>query len=133
MTATTYTKVASTLITSQSVAAGGVIRAAKDIKTSIGGLLTVKITNGPTPPTVQCQCNVYVAHNATTPAVSAGGVDWKLLATLCGGGSVANTVTEQSWEPPIGAMQFQVEFIGHTVQPVTVEAAYSDVTEANSV
>ena len=134
MTTTTYTKTARTLIAAAtSCTAGGNQRAALDVKTVLGGLLTAKITNGATPPTVQAQVNIYAAHNATTPATGTEGTDWKLVATLGGGGVTASAVTPFSYDLPAGMMQLQVEVIGNTGQAVTCEAYLSEITSATSV
>jgi hypothetical protein len=93
-------------------------------------LLTLKITNGATGPTVQCQANILAAHNSgSTPAAAAAGTDWKTLWSV-GGGTTANAITEQSMEVGPGVMHLEVEFTGNTGQAVTVEAYFSEITSA---
>lgn len=122
------TKTARTLVASASNAAAGTTRSTPlDMETTYGGLLTLKMTNGGTGPTIQCVCNVLVAHNATPPAAGSAGTDWKTLASY-GGGTAANLVTEIAM--PIGpsVMALLVEFTGNTAQAVTVEAFLSELS-----
>jgi hypothetical protein len=132
MTTTTLTKTARTVVASASNAAGAATRGRVDLQTAQGGILTLKITNGATGPTVQCLANVLIAHNATMPAAASAGADWKTIATF-GGGTTNNLVTEQWMEIPPGVMCLEVEFTGNTVQAVTVEAFFSEVTNAVTV
>lgn len=92
-----------------------------------GGLLTLKIINGATGPTVQAVANVLIAHNATLPAAASAGADWKTIASI-GGGTTNNGITE--WSLPIdpATMCLEVEFTGNTGQTVTVEAYLSELT-----
>lgn len=131
MTTTTLTKTPRTLVAaSTSNSAGGTTRGTVDLRTAHGGLLTLKMTNGGTGPTVQCTANVLVAHDSgSTPAAASAGADWKTIWTV-GGGTTANAVTEQSMDVPPGAMHLEVEFTGNTGQAVTVEAYLSEVTDA---
>ena len=132
MTTTTLTKTPRTLVASGSNAAGATTRGTLDLRTAQGGLLTLKITNGATGPTVQCQVNILAAHNSgSTPAAASAGADWKTLWGF-GGGSTANAVTEQSLEIGPGVMHLEVEFTGNTGQAVTVEAYCSEITAATT-
>ncbi len=93
----------------------------------------MKITNGATGPTVQCEGRVLVAHNAgATPTAASAGTDWKTLWTF-GGGTTNSAITEQSMEISPGAMHLEVEFTGNTGQAVTVEAFASEITNASTV
>lgn len=133
MTTTTLTKTPRTLVASGSNAAGATTRGTLDLRTAQGGLLTLKMTNGATGPTVQCQANILAAHNSgATPAAAAAGTDWKTLWSV-GGGTTANVITEQSMEVGPGVMHLEVEFTGNTGQAVTVEAYMSEITNATTV
>ena len=132
MTTTTLNKTPRTLVASGSNAAGATTRGTLDLRTAQGGLLTLKITNGATGPTVQCQANILAAHNSgATPAAAAAGTDWKTLWSV-GGGTTANAITEQGMEIGPGVMHLEVEFTGNTGQAVTVEAYFSEITNATT-
>ena len=89
----------------------------------------MKITNGATGPTVACTANVLIAHNATMPAAASAGVDWKTIASYTGG--VGNNAITEPWlEIGPGVMSLEVEFTGNTGQAVTVEAYFSEITNA---
>ena len=89
MTTTTLTKTPRTLVASGSNAAGATTRGTLDLRTAQGGLLTMKITNGATGPTVQAQANILAAHNSgTTPAAAS---PTSIVASTCHvGGGVAD-------------------------------------------
>lgn len=123
----TATKNARTVVASVSNSAGSTQRGRVDLTTALGGLLTMKMTNGATGPTVQCTANVLVAHNATQPAAGSAGTDWKTIFSV-GNGVANNAVGEWRVDVPLGAMQLEVEFTGNTAQAVTVEAYLSEVT-----
>lgn len=109
-------------------AAAGTTRATIDLELAHGGLLTMKITNGATAPTAQCEGRVLIAHAATVPAAGGAGADWKTAYTF-GGGIVANAITEMSpYVVDIGVMALEVEFTGNTGQAVTVEAFLTEYT-----
>lgn len=129
MTTTTAVKTAREMIAAgTSNAAGATARATLDLRTKMGGLLTLKITNGATGPTTQCVGSVHVAHTAsTTPAAGAAGATWKTIWGF-GGGVNANEVTEQSMVIDPSVMHLQVEFTGNTGQACTVEAYLSELT-----
>lgn len=133
MTTTTLTKTVRTLVAAAtSNTAGSTTRGTVDLRTAHGGLLTMKITNGATGPTVQCTCNVLAAHNAgATPTAASAGTDWKTLWSF-GGGVANNAITEQSMEVGPGIMHLEVEFTGNTAQTVTVEAFFSEITNAST-
>ena len=132
MTTTTLTKTPRTLVASGSNAAGATTRGTLDLRTAQGGLLTLKITNGATGPTVQCQANILAAHTSgSTPTAASAGTDWKTLWSV-GGGTTANAITEQSMEVGPGVMHLEVEFTGNTGQAVTVEAYLSEITNATT-
>lgn len=124
----TPTKTPRTLVASGSNAAGATTRGTSDQRTTFGGLLTARITNGATGPTVQCVCNVLIAHDSgATPTAGSQGATWKLF-TQFGGGTTANAVTEMAIPIPQAAMHVCVEFTGNTGQAVTVESMLSETT-----
>lgn len=134
MTTTTLTKTARTLIAAAtSNAAGSTTRGTLDLRTKQGGLLTVKLSNGGTGPTVAAICNILIAHNAgTTPTAASAGTDWKTLWTFAG--STENSaVVEQSIDIGPGVMHLEVEVTGNTGQAVVCEAFLSEITDAQSV
>lgn len=115
-------------------AAGATTRGTADMRGSLGGFVTMKITNGATGPTAQCEGRVLVAHNTgSTPAAGSAGADWKTIWRF-GGGTANNGVTESgAIELPFGTQHVEVEFIGNTGQAVTVEAVLTRVDSAASV
>ena len=94
-----------------------------------GGYLTIKMTNGGTGPTVQCTCNILIAHNATLPSAGSAGTDWKTISSY-GGGTTSSFITEVGMPIDPAIMCLEVEFIGNTGQNVTVEAYLSELTSA---
>lgn len=132
MSNTTLTLTPVTVVASASNAAGATTRGTHDNRTSLGGLLTMKITNGGTGPTVQCEGRVLIAHTAgATPAAASAGADWKTLWKF-GGGTTASAITEQSFDVP-PCNHLEVEFTGNTGQAVTVEADLTEYTNAATV
>ncbi len=134
MTTTTLTKTPRTLVAAgTSNAAGGTTRGTLDIRTTHGGLLTIKITNGGTGPTAQCEGRVLASHNAgATPTAASAGSDWKTLFVF-GGTTTNSKITERFYDVPPGVMHLEVEFAGNTGQAVTVEAYLSEITSVSSV
>lgn len=134
MPTTTLTKNPRTLVAAAtSNAAAGTTRAVLDLRTAQGGLLTMKITNGATGPTVPCEGIVLVAHTSgATPAAASAGADWKTLWKF-NGGVTANVITEQSMAVDPSVMHLEVEFTGNTGQAVTVEAYLSEITSVATV
>ena len=106
---------------------GSTTRGTIDIEAVYGGVLTLKMTNGATGPTVQCTANVLIAHNATLPTAASAGADWKTMYTV-GGGTTNNAVTEIAIPIDPSIMALEVEFTGNTGQTVTVEAFLSELT-----
>lgn len=130
MVTTTLNKAARSIVASGSNAAGSTTRGVIDLRTSQGGILTGKITNGATGPTVQCEMRILVAHNdGATPAAASAGANWKTIARY-GGGTTANAVSEFSYVVEPGIQHLEVEFTGNTGQAVTVEAGMSEITGA---
>ena len=128
---TTLTKTARTVVASATNTAGSTTRGRLDLQTAQGGYLTFKITNGATGPTVQCTANVLVSHNASMPSAASAGSDWKTIYSVANG-SANNTIGE--WAIPIdpAIMSLEVEFTGNTAQSVTVEAYFSEITNAST-
>ena len=131
MTTTTLTKTPRTLIAaSTSNAAGSTTRGTADLRTAQGGILTVKIANGATGPTVPATVNILIAHNAgATPTAAAAGADWKTIWSFAAS-TGNNVITEQSITIDTAVMHLEVEVTGNTGQAVTCEAFLSEITSA---
>lgn len=117
------TKTPATLIAAgTSNAAGGTTRQVIDLRSMYGGILTVKLTNGATAPTVPAVANVLIAHNSgSTPAAGSAGTDWKTIASWSGG-TTNNAVSEWSMVIDPAITHLEVEVTGNTAQAVTCEA-----------
>lgn len=132
MSTTTLTKAARTLVASTSNAVGATQRGVRDLRTSQGGILTGKITNGATGPSAQCEMRVLIAHNdGATPAAGAAGADWKTVQRF-GGGTTANAVSEFVYQVDPGIQHIEVEFTGNVGQSVTVEAFMTEIVDAQT-
>lgn len=132
-TATTVKTPRTLVAAGTSNTAGNTTRGTLDLRTKFGGLLTMKITNGATGPTAQCEGRVLVAHNSgATPTAASAGTDWKTIWVF-GGGTTNNAITEQSIVLDQSVMHVEVEFTGNTGQTVTVEAFCSELTQIDSV
>jgi hypothetical protein len=123
----TAVKNARTIVASATNTAGSTTRGRLDLQTALGGIVTLKITNGATGPSVQCQARILIAHNATMPAAASAGSDWKTVFVV-GNGTANNTIGEWSYQFGDEIMCLEVEFTGNTGQSVTVEAYASEVT-----
>lgn len=122
------TKTPVTIVSNQSNATGATVRGTVDLRSCYGGMLTLKMVNAATGPTVQAVANILAAHtDGSTPAAAAAGTDWKTIFSV-GNGTTANTVGE--WSMPIDPSinHIEVEFTGNTGQPVTVEAFFTKLT-----
>lgn len=116
------------VVTSQALAAAGTVRGTIDVRSADGGRLTLKITNGGTGPTAQCEARILVAHTSgSTPVAASANSDWKSVYKI-GGGTAANTVTETTWVFGPDVRHIEVEFTGNTGQAVIVEAIASTYT-----
>ena len=120
----TSTKNGTTIIASASNAAGATTRGTINLSAADGGIVTMKITNGATGPTTQCEGRVLISHADTLPAAGSAGADWKTIWRF-GGGTTNNGVTEQSFTFGPEVRHLEVEFTGNTGQAVTVEAIAS--------
>jgi len=120
------TLTASTIIAAgTSNGAGSTTRGVLDFRTYHSGTLTIKLTNGASPPTVQAVANVLIAHNTgSPPTAGSAGTDWKTIVSFSGG-TTANGVSE--WSVTLGPeiMHIEVEVTGNTGQAVTCEAIAS--------
>ena len=124
----TATKNARSLVASASNAAGATTRGTLDLRTAFGGYLTIRVTNGSTGPTAQCEARVLVSHNAgSTPTAASQGADWKQIYVV-GGGTTNSAVTEFGMDVDPAIMHLEVEFTGNTAQAVKVEAYFSELT-----
>ena len=121
------TKTGTTIVASASNAAGATTRGTIDLSSVYGGIVTLKITNGGTGPSVQAEGRVLISHADTLPAAASAGADWKTIWRF-GGGTTASGVTEQSFQFGPEVRHLEVEFTGNTGQAVTVEAVASTYT-----
>ena len=121
------TKNDTTIIASASNAVGATTRGTIDLSAVYGGIVTMKITNGGTGPTAQCEGRVLISHADTLPAAASAGADWKTIWRF-GGGTTNSAVTEQSFQFGPEVRHLEVEFTGNTGQAVTVEAIASTYT-----
>ena len=121
------TKSDTTIIASAGNAAGATSRGTIDLSSAYGGIVTMKITNGGTAPTLQCEGRVLISHADTLPTAASAGADWKTVWRF-GGGTTASGVTEQSFQFGPEVRHLEVEFTGNTGQAVTVEAVASTYT-----
>lgn len=122
------TKTPATIIAAAtSNAASSTTRGTVDLRTVYGGILTVKLTNGGTPPTIQGQVNVLIAHNTgATPTAASAGTDWKTVASW-GGGTTASAVSEWSMVVDPAVTHLEVEVTGNTAQAITCEAFITEL------
>ena len=130
MTTTTLVKTPRTIIASgtSNAVSPAATRGAVDLRTSQGGLLTVKIKNGATGPTAPATVNIMVAHSSgATPATGSAGSDWKTIWSFASS-TGNNAVTEQSITIDPAVMHLQVEVTGNTGQAVTCEVYLSEIT-----
>lgn len=114
-----------TVVASASNAAAGTTRGRLDLTAEVGdiygGIITAKITNGGTGPTIPCRINVLISHETTLPSAGSAGADWKTLASFTAT-PTNNAVLEQYWTFGPEARHIEIEFTGNTGQAVTVEA-----------
>lgn len=116
------TAAVTTIVTSSTNTAGSTTRGTIDCRELDGGIITMKVTNGATGPTVACSVRVLIAHNTgATPTAASAGSDWKTVLDRVA--SAANSaVTEYSWLFGPEVNHAEVEFTGNTAQSVTVES-----------
>ena len=103
------------------------LRAAIDVRDKDGGIITLKMTNGATAPTVAATAFVMIAHDTgTLPATGAAGAVWKTLTSFDGPAGNSE-IAEHIYQFGPEVMHVQVEFSGNTVQNITAEAIASTV------
>ena len=130
MTTTTLVKTSRTIIASGTTNAvsPAATRGTVDLRNAQGGMLTVKITNGATGPTVPATVNILIAHDAgATPTAAAAGAGWKTIWSFAAS-TGNNVITEQSITIDPAVMHLEVEVNGNTAQAVTCEAYLSEIT-----
>lgn len=133
MSTTTLTKAVKTLIAaSTSNAAGATTRGTADMRTAMGGMLTIKLNNSGALG-VQAEARILIAHNTgATPTAGSAGADWKTVYRV-GNGIVSGTTGEWSYNVPAGVQHIEVEVTGNTTNAVTCEAYLSETSNAVSV
>lgn len=114
------TKTLKTYITAatSNIAGGTTTGTVANHSTAYGGLITAKVTNGGTGPTVGATINVYT---------SGDNVNFKLFASVLAG-TTASTSYEYAFVLPASAMFSRVDVTGNTVQAVTCEAFCQELT-----
>lgn len=133
MSTTTLTKAVKTLIAeSTSNAAGATTRGTADMRTAMGGMLTIKLNNSGALG-AQAEARILIAHNTgATPTAGSAGADWKTVYRV-GNGIVSGTTGEWSYNVPAGVQHIEVEVTGNTTNAVTCEAFLSETSNAVSV
>lgn len=123
--ASTKTQAATAIVTSAANTAGSTTRGRLDCTGVDGGIVTFRMTNGATGPTVQCVARVLVAHKGSSmPAAASEGTadtDWKQVYEI-GGGTTNSASTRGVYRFGPEVAYLEVEFTGNTGQSVTVEA-----------
>lgn len=113
------------VVSSASNAAGATTRGRLDVSAVDGGIITFRITNGGTGPTVQAVARVLIAHkDSAMPSAAAegtGDLDWKQVFEI-GGGVTTSASTRGSYRFGPEVAYIEIEFTGNTAQAVTVEA-----------
>ena len=114
------TKTPRTIQASTSVGAGSTQNGTEvDLSTAAGLLITARVTNGATGPTVGCTVLVEVRES--------GSGNWRTYAQATAP-VTANAVTDFAWDVPPAGIRYRVTFTGHTGQAVTVEAIGHELT-----
>lgn len=90
-----------------------------DLSTALGLVVTARVTNGATGPTVACTATVEVRES--------GSANWRPWAASTAG-VTASTVYDFGWDMPAPAIRARVSFSGNTGQAVTVEATGHELT-----
>lgn len=107
---------------STSVAAGGTQdSAARSVSGKFGALVSMKVTNGATGPTVGCNAIIQVRHSATG--------DWYIFRSFRAK-NADNAVSEFTRRVPPETYEYRTRFTEHTGQAVTVVA---EATELDSI
>ena len=121
------------ILSSTSNAAGnGIVRQGLDCRTFDGLILTCKITNGATGPTLQGTIKILISHSTgPLPTFAAEGAEWHTLYDAVGGGTNSVSATPYTaWACiiPEQVQHVEIEYGGNTGQAVTFEVGYSAVT-----
>lgn len=134
MTTTVFPGAVSTLVAAGTTnGASATTRGVADVRGSLGGTVTMKITNGGTGPTVQCVGRLLIAHTAgSTPSPGSAGTDWKTVYEFGAGTSSGQVIESGAIDVPFAAQHIEVEFTGNTGQAVTCEAYISYVPSAET-
>lgn len=111
-----------TIVASATNTAAGSTNGLIDVKAKYGGIITMKITNGATAPTLPCRVHVFISHEDTLPAAEDS--SWKSIWGFSGT-TVANESITQAFTFGPEIRNIKVLFIGNTAQDVTVEALAS--------
>lgn len=112
-------KTARALLNSQALAAAASVNASEwNLSTAYGGVATVKLTNGSTPPTTPPVVKFYIGE--------ATGV--KRLFYQISGDTVANSVNDIVCELPMGVMFANVTIVNGATSGITVEVAGQELT-----
>lgn len=123
--ASSKTQARTAIVTSAANTAGSTTRGRLDCTGVDGGIVTFRITNGATGPTVQAVARILVAHKDTAmPAAASEGTadtDWKQVYEI-GGGTANSASTRSSYRFGPEVAYLEIEFTGNTAQSVTVEA-----------
>lgn len=89
-----------------------------DLTTAYGAVITAKVTNGGTGPTIACTATLNISPDGST---------WYFWAAQTAG--VTNSgVYPMTFVVPPEAIKAQIVFNGNTAQTVTVEAQYQALT-----
>ena len=119
------TQAGTAIVSSAANTAGSTTRGRLDCTAVDGGVVTIRLTNGATGPTVQAVGRILVAHKGSSmPAAAAEGTadtDWKQVVEV-GGGVTASATTRFVYRFGPEVAYLEVEFTGNTAQSVTVEA-----------
>jgi hypothetical protein len=99
-------------------AGGTTTGTAIDLTTKYGGVLTVRITNGATGPTVAASATVLVSYDNSA---------FRTYAQVTHNSS-NNAVGDWAWDIPPGVMYLRVDVSGNTAQAVTCEAILQELT-----
>jgi hypothetical protein len=89
-----------------------------DNATAYGAVITAKVTNPGTAPTLPCVATVNISPDGTT---------WYFYSSQSAGTSLGGTFPMAFLLPP-EFIKAQIVFAGNTGQPVTVEAQYQQLT-----
>lgn len=121
---TTHTRTITAVVAeATSNTAGSTTRGRVDLRGMDAGFIHIKMANGGTGPTVQCEARILLSDtDGTQPAAASAGTDWKTVVSGITPGTAASASREYVWYFGPGMTHAEVEFTGNTGQTVTVEA-----------